>query len=92
MLFAALWLLAELLRGTWFTGFPWGAGGYAQRSRGPSSLPRVVGVYGVGAISAGLAMALVQCRWRDLRRLAYLGRSTGAAGGRSLPGCNAIAR
>jgi apolipoprotein N-acyltransferase len=29
-LFAALWLAAELLRGTWFTGFPWGAGGYAH--------------------------------------------------------------
>ena len=67
MLFAALWLLAELLRGTWFTGFPWGAGGYAHVQGPLSSLPRVVGVYGVGAISAGLAMALVQCRWRDLR-------------------------
>ena len=30
LLFAALWTLAELLRGRWFTGFPWGAGGYAQ--------------------------------------------------------------
>ena len=28
--FAALWTLAELLRGSWFTGFPWGAGGYAH--------------------------------------------------------------
>ncbi|MFX8242757.1 apolipoprotein N-acyltransferase, partial [Acinetobacter baumannii] len=36
MLFAALWLLAELLRGTWFTGFPWGAGGYAH-VQGPLS-------------------------------------------------------
>jgi apolipoprotein N-acyltransferase len=29
-LFAALWTLAELARGQWFTGFPWGAGGYAH--------------------------------------------------------------
>lgn len=91
MLFAALWLLAELLRGTWFTGFPW-ARGLCPRAGPLSSLPRVVGVYGVGAISAGLAMALVQCRWRDLRtgvpgspRCVLLG-----AGG--LPGCNATAR
>ena len=27
LLFAALWTLAELARGRWFTGFPWGAGG-----------------------------------------------------------------
>lgn len=68
ILFAAVWLLAELLRGTWFTGFPWGAGGYAHVQGPLSSLPRVVGVYGVGAISAGLAMALVQLRWQHLRR------------------------
>ena len=30
LLFAALWTLAELARGRWFTGFPWGAGGYAH--------------------------------------------------------------
>ena len=29
-LFALLWMGAELLRGTLFTGFPWGAGGYAH--------------------------------------------------------------
>ena len=68
MLFAALWLLAELVRGTWFTGFPWGAGGYAHVEGPLASLPRWVGVYGVGAVSAGLAMACVQCRWQDLRR------------------------
>ena len=40
MLFAALWLLAELVRGTWFTGFPWGAGGYAHVQGPLASLPR----------------------------------------------------
>ena len=30
ILFAVLWLLAELARGQWWTGFPWGAGGYAH--------------------------------------------------------------
>jgi apolipoprotein N-acyltransferase len=27
---AALWTLAEWMRGTWFTGFPWGAVGYPR--------------------------------------------------------------
>ncbi|MEY4711112.1 MAG: putative apolipoprotein N-acyltransferase N-acyltransferase, rane protein, partial [Pseudomonadota bacterium] len=30
VVFGAAWLLAELMRGVWFTGFPWGAGGYAH--------------------------------------------------------------
>eukprot|EP01030_Chromulinospumella_sphaerica_P029218 gene29218-29629_t len=28
--FAALWLMAEMARGTWLTGFGWGAIGYAH--------------------------------------------------------------
>ena len=27
VVFAAVWTLAELARGVWFTGFPWGAAG-----------------------------------------------------------------
>ena len=30
IVFAALWLMAELARVQFFTGFPWGEGGYAQ--------------------------------------------------------------
>src|SRR6185369_10364917 len=30
MLFGAVWLLADLARARWFTGFPWGATGYAH--------------------------------------------------------------
>ena len=30
MIFAVLWLAAELARVQFFTGFPWGEGGYAQ--------------------------------------------------------------
>ncbi|HEX9718653.1 MAG TPA: apolipoprotein N-acyltransferase, partial [Ramlibacter sp.] len=44
--FAALWLLAELLRVTWFTGFPWGAGGYAHVDGPLSFLAPQVGVHG----------------------------------------------
>ncbi len=56
--FGALWTLAEWARGTWFTGFPWGAGGYAL----PETLGWLapwVGVYGMGAVSAAVAAAVV---------------------------------
>jgi apolipoprotein N-acyltransferase len=52
--FAALWTLAELARGTWFTGFPWGAGGYAQVDA-LGALAPWIGVYGMGAVSAAVA-------------------------------------
>lgn len=57
-LFAALWTLAELLRGHWFTGFPWGAGGYAQVDGAARWLAPWVGVYGTGAAVAAWAAGL----------------------------------
>jgi apolipoprotein N-acyltransferase len=57
VMFAALWTLAELMRGRWLTGFPWGAGGYAQVDLMAAWAPWV-GVYGMGAIAALLAFAL----------------------------------
>ena len=60
--FAALWTMAELARGTWLTGFGWGAVGYAHLD-GPLGwyLPWV-GSYGVGLLAAwgagSLAMQL----------------------------------
>lgn len=68
LFFAALWLLAELARGTWWTGFPWGAGGYAHVQGPLAALARYGGVYGVGAVAAFLAMLLAQARVPDLRR------------------------
>jgi apolipoprotein N-acyltransferase len=62
--------LAELARGVWWTGFPWGAGGYAHVQGPLAALARWVGVYGVGAVAAALAMLLVQVRMSDLRSLA----------------------
>ena len=57
-LFAALWTMAELSRGQLFTGFPWGASGYAHTdSRLATYLPWV-GVYGLGAVAAGIGMAV----------------------------------
>ncbi len=54
-LFAALWLFIELARGEWFTGFPWGASGYAHTDGPLAVLAPWVGVYGIGAVAAGLA-------------------------------------
>jgi apolipoprotein N-acyltransferase len=58
--FAAIWLLSELARGQWLSGFPWIASGYAH-SLGPlAALAPWVGVYGMGGVAALLAAALAQ--------------------------------
>jgi apolipoprotein N-acyltransferase len=57
-LFAALWTLAELSRGQLFTGFPWGAAGYAHTDSWLATYLPWMGVYGVGAVAAGISMAL----------------------------------
>jgi apolipoprotein N-acyltransferase len=77
LLFAALWLLAELLRVTWFTGFPWGAGGYAHVDGPLSALAPWVGVHGIGFIAAvlayGLALLLHPATLRSWRYWVALG-------------------
>jgi apolipoprotein N-acyltransferase len=68
LMFASLWTLAELARGHWFTGFPWGAGGYAQVDLMAPWAP-LVGVYGMGFLAAVLAYALasvVSGVWRRI--------------------------
>ncbi|PXW95785.1 apolipoprotein N-acyltransferase [Sphaerotilus hippei] len=52
---AALWLLVDLARAQWLTGFPWGAAGYAQIDGPLAVLAPWVGVYGMGAVAAALA-------------------------------------
>ncbi len=66
LLFALCWMLSELARGVWFTGFPWGSSGYAHTLSYFSLLAPLIGVYGIGAVSAGLSMALV-LGWISLR-------------------------
>ncbi|MBN9409758.1 MAG: apolipoprotein N-acyltransferase [Burkholderiales bacterium] len=63
-LFASLWLLAELLRGHWFTGFPWGAGGYAHVDGPLAGLAPWLGVYGIGMVAASAAFALADAARR----------------------------
>ncbi|KAF1046197.1 apolipoprotein N-acyltransferase [Xylophilus sp.] len=60
LLFAACWLLAELLRGTLYTGFPWGAGGYAHVDGPLAGYAPWLGVYGIGFLAAFAASALAQ--------------------------------
>lgn len=72
LLFAALWVAAEWLRSTVFTGFPWLAVGYSQAPPSPLAgfLP-VLGVLGVGGLMAGSAaafgLAFAAGGWRSLR-------------------------
>ena len=59
LLFAGLWTMAEMCRGTWFTGFGWGAAGYAHID-GMAVLAKYVGAYGVATLAAWAAWWLVE--------------------------------
>jgi apolipoprotein N-acyltransferase len=58
VLFGALWTMAELCRGQLLTGFPWGAGGYAHLQSTLAGYAPWIGVYGMGAIAAWVAMGV----------------------------------
>jgi apolipoprotein N-acyltransferase len=60
IVFVALWLLAELARGVWLTGFGWGAAGYAHVAGPLAGYAPWIGAYGLCAVSAWLAMTLAQ--------------------------------
>jgi apolipoprotein N-acyltransferase len=59
VLFASLWTMAEMARGTWLTGFGWGAVGYAHADGPLAAYIPLVGAYGVGAMAAWAAAAAV---------------------------------
>jgi apolipoprotein N-acyltransferase len=58
LLFVALWTMAELCRGQLLTGFPWGASGYAHLQSTLAGYAPWLGVYGMGAIAAWVAMGV----------------------------------
>lgn len=58
------WLLAELARATWFSGFPWLASGYAHTVGPLAGWAPWVGVYGISALAALAAAGLVLLRHR----------------------------
>ena len=53
------WLLAELARATWLTGFPWIASGYAHTTGPLAGWAPWIGVYGITALAALAAAGLV---------------------------------
>ena len=59
--FACVWMLAEMVRGTLWTGFPWGAVGYAHVDGVLRHWAPWIGVYGLCGISAFIAM-VIACR------------------------------
>ena len=75
LVFAAVWLLAELARVALFTGFPWGQGGYAQLDGPFVDLAKLVGVHGLtfGAalLAAGLAGLVAKPRWVTAGAVAF---------------------
>ncbi|MDO9358000.1 MAG: apolipoprotein N-acyltransferase [Polaromonas sp.] len=66
LLFAALWLLAELARVEFFTGFPWGEAGYAHLDGWLDGFARWAGVHGITFLAAFLAAGLAG--WGHSRR------------------------
>ena len=69
IIFAALWLMAEMARVQFFTGFPWGEGGYAQLDGPFAQLAKLIGVHGLSFGAAALATAFAGLvarphRWR----------------------------
>ena len=73
LLFAALWTLAELCRGQLFTGFPWGAIGYAHVDSPLRHWLPWVGVYGVSAISAFACMVVTAKREEHIENPSRIG-------------------
>jgi apolipoprotein N-acyltransferase len=70
LVFAALWLMAELARVEFFTGFPWGQAGYAHLSGWLDDYARWIGVHGITFLAAFLAASLAG--WGQSRRQVLL--------------------
>ncbi|MDO9003844.1 MAG: apolipoprotein N-acyltransferase [Aquabacterium sp.] len=68
VLLAALWWLAEWIRGCIFTGFPWAASGYALVDSPLAVLAPWIGVYAMGAVWVLMLswVVLSAPRWRSM--------------------------
>ncbi len=72
LVFAALWTIAELARGTWLSGFGWGGIGYAQVDGPFALLAPWVGVYGIGGAVVLTAASVVEKSWHRYLRLSVV--------------------
>ena len=80
VLFALLWMMAEMARGTWLTGFGWGAGGYAHVDGPLAFFAPWMGAYGITALAGFVGMAFTQAVMRVMGRRPPGGvRPTGTA-------------
>lgn len=75
---AGAWTLAEMARGAWWTGFPWGAVGYAHVDGWLAAWAPWLGVYGVGFLAVVLGALLgdfvaggLQKRWNGKIGLSF---------------------
>jgi apolipoprotein N-acyltransferase len=62
-LFAALWTLAEVARGTWLSGFGWGGTGYAHLEGPLAAWAPWIGVYGISALTSYCCASLIFGGW-----------------------------
>jgi apolipoprotein N-acyltransferase len=69
ILFGTLWTTAELARGQWFTGFPWGSVGYAHIDNALKLVAPLGGVYTIGGVAMSLAS---MCSWATVIALKKL--------------------
>jgi len=72
LLFPALWVLMEWIRGWFLTGFPWLNLGYSQIDNGLSGFAPLLGVYGLSwitALAASLLLMLLLYRNRRMQLL-----------------------
>jgi apolipoprotein N-acyltransferase len=81
--FAAAWTAAEMARGTWLTGFGWGAIGYAHVQGPLAAFVPWLGAYGVGALAAWLAAAVALGGWT--KRSLWLAALAALMAGYGLP-------
>ena len=77
LLFAACWMLAELARATFFTGFPWIASGYAHAAGPLAAWAPWIGIYGISMLAAWIAFAAAALP-RTMTRAARASLAAGA--------------
>lgn len=77
LLLLGLWMLPELMRHSWFGGFPWGGSGYAHVDGPLAFLAPWVGVYGIALVAHIWAMLLLRLlQWLQAHGVPRLQRRT----------------